>query len=212
MNAGEYRARRERASRRKTIDYNPPNEDGRRWVDHPEDGLRFVGYADDLVERIRHKGWYTMDDGEDGEVCRGVVYQLPSRGDGPIYVHGHQNSIDTSGASLCFRFNDFCDDKKDAARMADDDAEMHAEEQRDYNRAWRAGRNVEEKWDEAQVLIERIVDVYTLTHDAEIHPDPLLAERVFTEVVGDLDLQIDGLASEIEQLHDQHGDEPGYLE
>ncbi len=60
----------------------PFGHDRLRWAEDPASiGLRFVGFADELVGRgrgIEHRGWYTDCDGL-GETLRGAVYQLPGR-------------------------------------------------------------------------------------------------------------------------------------
>lgn len=132
----------------KTIEYNPAHEShgykNVRWVENVSCGLRLVGFADEIARKegnwraIDHKGWFTDDDG-DGDTYRGVVYQLPAR-DGECYVYGYADPCNDDCALLCF---DVTGDKMEAARCADSFAEVCAEEQRDYDRAWRAGRRYE---------------------------------------------------------------------
>lgn len=111
-----------------------------RWCENPEDvGLRLVGFADKVAQSIRHTGWFCDDDCS--EKTRGVVFRLPSRGgvdrfmaagsdpnqDGPVYLE------------TCIY-----GDEIEAARAADALAEAYAEKERDYQEAWRAGRDAAE--------------------------------------------------------------------
>jgi hypothetical protein len=128
-----------------------------RWVENASDGLRLVDFADKIIG-LNHQGWFTEDDGDNGEVYRGVVYQLPTRkgkqrfalptrkgkqrfalptrkGE-QRFAYGYADPNNEGAALLCF---DPCDDKEDAAHWADRFAEKHAEEERDYKRAWQAG-------------------------------------------------------------------------
>ena len=137
-----------------SIEYNPIIEPKRahnyenvRWVENVSRGLRLVGFADEIARAegcwrsIDHTGWFTMDDGINGESLRGIVYQLPARNRECLYVYGYADPCNDGCALLCF---DTVSDKMKAARAADRFAELFAEEQRDYNRAWQAGRKYEE--------------------------------------------------------------------
>lgn len=85
----------------------PFGHDRLRWAEDPASiGLRFVGFADELVGRgrgIEHRGWYTDCDGL-GETLRGAVYQLPGRKGRARYLaayregsEGKRGWTDTSG-------------------------------------------------------------------------------------------------------------------
>lgn len=122
-----------------------------RWTENVSRGLRLVGFADEIARKegnwriINHKGWFTDDDG-DGNVYRGVVYQLPSHGkEGACYVYGYADPDNEDCALITY---DVTADKMEAARQADRFAEIFAEHERDYQRAWRAGRDYEELADE----------------------------------------------------------------
>jgi len=135
----------------KTIAYNPVVDPARahgyknaRWVENVSHGLRLVGFADDIIAHCDHNGWHTEDDC-DGDIYRGVVYQLPSRAGETLYAYGYADPCNDDCAFLCF---DLETDKEEAARQADRFAELFAEEQRDYNRAWRAGRDCEQLADD----------------------------------------------------------------
>lgn len=120
------------------IEYNPETETGGRWIEAASAGLRFVGYADELATRgIQHKGWYTDEDGI-GDTLRGVVYALPARKGQRVFAYGYADPCNEGCAYLVFdtRYND---DETGAAYAADRIAEKHAEREREYNEAWRAG-------------------------------------------------------------------------
>ena len=91
-----------------TISYGPAfDAHGYKWVRFVENvsrGLRLVGFADEIAKAegswrsIQHTGWFTDDD--QSEKYRGVVYQLPSRGE-PLYVYGYAdtNNDDCAGVT-----------------------------------------------------------------------------------------------------------------
>lgn len=126
---------------KRTLYYNPPAEDGLAWVENVSQGLRFTGFCDKISNRIGHSGWY-IDDFQD-EKYQGVVYQMPARKGVPQYVVGYADPWNDDCARLDFR-NRY-DDKLEAAYAADKIAEKEAEESREYNEAYQAGRD----WDEA---------------------------------------------------------------
>jgi hypothetical protein len=105
-----------------------------RWIENVTDGLRFVGYADELA-RLDQSGWY-LDD-YCGETVRGAVWQLPGRHGAPLYVAGYADPWNDNAA--CLSFDELTDDKAAAAQWADSIAERMAEAERDYQRAASAG-------------------------------------------------------------------------
>lgn len=121
---------------------NPVDRDGLVWVEWPSDiGLRKVDFADKII-RLGHTGWFTEDDGMNGETMRGIVYQFPARGGKPRYVSGYAdpcNADKHGNGPARLALYDVTDDKDDAARDADHIAERQADKERDYNRAWQAG-------------------------------------------------------------------------
>ncbi len=137
-------------AKRKFIDYNPASTmhgyDNVRWVENASLGLRRVGFADQIAEKeghwraIDHKGWFTDDDCED-DTLRGVVYQLPARDGCSMYVYGYADPDNDDCALLCFNHTS---EIMQAARYSDSFAERFADEQRNYKRAWRAGRDYDE--------------------------------------------------------------------
>ena len=121
-----------------TIEFNPIHTShgySVRWIENVSLGLRLVGFADEILPRLRHKGWFIDEDLQD-EVYRGVVYQLPSHKGETRFVYGYADPYNKDCALICF---DLQSEKEDTARHADRMAEIFAEEQRDYSRAQRAG-------------------------------------------------------------------------
>jgi len=123
---------------RRAVAYNPEfaayGESRLRWIENVTDGLRLVGYADELA-RLDHTGWY-LDD-YCGDTVRGAVWQLPGRHGEPLYVAGYADPWNDNAA--CLSFDDLTDDKATAAQWADAIAERMAEAERDYQRAASAG-------------------------------------------------------------------------
>lgn len=112
------------------IYYNPCSNSIRgenhvRWIEHAGRGLRWVGFADQIIN-IRHTGWFA-DDNQD-EIFRGVVYQLPTRHGEQRFAYGYADPNNKNCALLSF---DPCDCKEDAARWADQFAEHCAEDSRE---------------------------------------------------------------------------------
>lgn len=128
----------------KVIEYGPANTlygyRNVRWVENASRGLRFVGYADKIV-RLNHHGWYTRDDGDSGEVYRGVVYQLSARNKVEGYVFGYADPNNDDCALVCFETETV---KEDAALRANHFAEVFAEHEREFNRTWDAGQRYRE--------------------------------------------------------------------
>lgn len=131
---------------------NARGSDGAVWIESLDAaGLRFVGYADKLA-RIGHNGWYTSDDNDRDEILRGAVLQLPGRNGRPLYLAAYEDP-NNAGAYRVDVSEVFEGSKADAApevaqrnaaRAADSLAERNAEEEREYNRAWQAGRRFED--------------------------------------------------------------------
>jgi hypothetical protein len=119
--------------------------------------LRLVGRADEVCRdkdsrAVRHKGWYTVDDGWDGNTIAGYVLLLPHG----RYVPGWAAS-DWDGVTLYP--TDIYDDAVECAIAADRLAETAAEQERDYQRAHEAGREAGEKNEEACMLRTEIRDL-----------------------------------------------------
>lgn len=134
--------------------------DSLRWFESTADsGLRFIAWADELLG-LRHSGWYAREDHE-GETYRGGVWQLPGRKGRARVVYGYaefegRGEVNPGSAAICVsdiaetEGPDDSDDirrseaARDAARAADSLAERRAEESRDYDSAYQAGRGAAE--------------------------------------------------------------------
>lgn len=130
-----------------------------RWIENTEAaGLRFVGWADD-VGGLRHTGWHCDDEGH--ETLRGGVWQMPGKAGAARLLYGYaefegRGEMNPGSAALCvsdvvtvpmrgeFGNLDETDGARDAARWADGLAETTAEDRRDYNAAYQAGREAAE--------------------------------------------------------------------
>lgn len=127
------------------IVYNPRNAKGEGWVENVTDGLRFVDYADKVCRYIDHTGWFTDDD-QQGELYRGAVWRLPHG----RFVGGY-NDPNVDGSAL-IDFSDIFTCEKEAARRGDRLAEIHAEHERDYERAFQAGTRWHDLGEERKTL------------------------------------------------------------
>jgi hypothetical protein len=196
----------------KTIEYNAAHDShghkNVRWVENVSRGLRNVGFADEIIERLRHKGWFTEDDGDNGEVYRGIVYQLPSHGEGECYVYGYADPCNDDCALLVF---DIVGDKTEAARNADRFAEVCAEEQRDYNRAWQAGRRAEDLAEEVKTMRR---DALAIAEEMRAARKANIAAPTICEVLRGkifaLYRQIQKARKERSELFDSYGRQPGW--
>lgn len=140
------------------------------WIESTADaGLRFVGWADELAG-LRHTGWHCDDEGR--ETLRGGVWQLPGHGGAARLIYGYaefegRGEMNPGSAALCvsdvvtvpmrgeFGNLDETDGARDAARWADGLAESTAEDRRDYDSAYQAGRKAAELDGEALELRTR---------------------------------------------------------
>lgn len=137
-----------------------------RWFENPESkGLRLVGLAHEIGEAghshcrdaVEHTGWY-LDSAGCGETVAGVVYQLPGKDGKARYLAGYADPWNPGTAMLSLdiiegerKDSDWESDPalRDAARYADRIAESMAEETREYDDAWRRGREARELATEA---------------------------------------------------------------
>lgn len=136
------------------IQYNRTSDDGLRWIENATSGLRFVDTCDAIkagtARSIDHEGWYTDREFPE-DTLRGVVFQLPGRKGKPLFVAGYAASYEcevTKGKrrggwkvtnarlDLTQTFNE----PIDAARMSDEHARIAADNECDYQEAWRAGQ------------------------------------------------------------------------
>lgn len=122
-----------------SIIYNPEwTPDGTReryrWIENASRGLRIVGPAHEVADRLASRGWYmdpTGDYGRDGtDLAVGYVLQLPSREGLPLYVPAILDDVNPD----CYvvDFHNMHDDKVECARDADRMAELYAEREREY--------------------------------------------------------------------------------
>lgn len=132
----------------KTIHYNKPfaahGEHHLRWIEYPQDGLRFEGYADEVCRGIEHTGWYCDPEyGCESDTLRGVVYQLPARKGQPRYLAGYIDTVNDHTDAL-LSFDALFEEPEEAARAGDRLAEIVAEKERDYRTVWNAGQRYRE--------------------------------------------------------------------
>lgn len=182
-----------------------------RWIENASRGLRLVGFADEILPRsIQHKGWFTMDDGDNGEVYRGVVYQLPARNGETRYVYGYADPNNDDCALLSF---DLVSDKAEAAKYADRFAEIFAEYERDYNRAWDAGRRHEalaNEIKETRVQVLAIGAEMRAAKRANVQA-PTICATLRAQVLS-LYRSIQKMRKEREELFNDFGSQPGFVE
>lgn len=199
----------------RTIEFNPVVDPKRagyknvRWVENVSKGLRLVGFADEIA-KLDHKGWFTSDYNETEEVYRGVVYQLPSHGREERYAFGYTDPNNDDCALLCF---DLESDKQDAAREADSFAEICAERERDYQRAWGAGRKCEDL--EEEIIAARkealaIAEEMRAAKRASVQA-PTICATLRAKVMG-LYEEIQRARKKRAELIDCFGSQPGFME
>lgn len=198
----------------KVIGYNPPfsshGYENIRWVENASEGLRRIGFADEIA-RLNHRGWFIHDDeGMSGEVYRGIVFQLPARRGGlPRYVIGYDDPNNDDCALLCFE--DQYLEKEEAARAADRFAEIFAEEARDIDRAWQAGRRCEAIEDEVK---EMRAEALALAEEMRAAKRaPIVAPRICAVLRGkilSLYRAIQKVREERDELRDNYGEQEGF--
>lgn len=110
-----------------------------RWVENVcALGWREAGFADDILTRLRHRGWFA--DAYCDNVYRGIVYRLPHG----RFLYGYADPHNPGCALLA---DETAADIEDAARYADSLAERFAERDREYSEAW---STVREAFDSAR--------------------------------------------------------------
>lgn len=145
------------------------------YMDSFPDGWRNLGNVGEIRTEstyrgryVEHTGWFTTDDGF-GDTVFGVVLQLPARNGECQYFPGVQWSGQDGVTAYPL---DRYDNIGDAARAADQIAEKLAEEERDYQRAWRAGVNAAEHDANAKNLRKQIVTIISDLRVARRAIDP----------------------------------------
>lgn len=116
-----------------SVEYNPPNEsNGFRWIEKASRGLR--------VSEISKEGFYI--DSFCSEYESPAVIQIPARKGVPQYLAAITDAYNDD----CFLvdFSELFDEKEDAMRRAQGLTERHAEESREYDSAYQAGRTYAE--------------------------------------------------------------------
>lgn len=129
-------------------------------------GFRFVTYADQICSSIQHKGWFTDREFQE-DTFRGAVFQLAtgprglarfaagyweSTSEGFVLWIGGRSAVHRETISDRWAFDSRPDMGPcvDAAYSADEWARVAAEEECDYQEAWRAGQD----WSDLAVEIE----------------------------------------------------------
>lgn len=113
-------------------------------------GFRLVGYADEILSRLHHTGWFTNEFQD--STYRGAVLQVSGAKGRPRYVAGYAESdsggyvvdlsrgaIFTGDAGDEYTGTRDLDSAHDAARAADNFARRAAEKESEYQAAWQAG-------------------------------------------------------------------------
>jgi hypothetical protein len=119
--------------------------------------FRRMEYADVVAPRcVKHQGWYC--DAYQDAIYRGAIFQLPGKDGNSRWLAGYIDSNNDSAAVIDFSkvFSAHGEgdhgDLRDAASRADDIADGQAEDAREYDRAWQAGRMWREAMDELPQL------------------------------------------------------------
>lgn len=168
-----------------------------RWMENPEAaGLRLVGFADELSRHIDHTGWFTDRDFQD-ETARGIVYRLPARNGDSVFVYGYADPCNDGPACLCF---DITGDKLEAACWADGIAELMAEQESEYQEAWRAGRSYEEA--EESIGVVRRATLTLIKEIKALCPSPKTYPKTHATLRG----AVTSALAEIRTLREQRAD------
>lgn len=167
-----------------------PSDDGLRWVECPSAmGLRFCGFVDEGDSRIRHKGWFTDDFGDNGELLRGAVYQLPARRGNSVFVVGYRSGysnrdgewLDSSGSKTRPARIDLSNiytspsyiEPCDVVFIADKIAETAAGIEREFNAAWQAGSEFGSVVDDVKMWTKALRELLQETRPLRRDPDTI---------------------------------------
>jgi hypothetical protein len=197
------------------------------WIENTKSaGLRFVGYADEICQSIRHKGWYT-DEFQD-EVLRGAVWQLPARHGIARYIAGYEDPCNKGAAyvdldivsekvdRLTPKREDANEEaKRQAARNADSLAERIAEREREYNEAWQAGSRWSDLGDEIakerEFTLALLVESRPERHAKRETATPHICEAIRATVRNAV-AHIAEMREKRAELFEQYGDADGFAE
>jgi len=116
------------------------------WYTHGDEPFRNERYADDVDgAHIDHTGWFVND--EQDEKTRGIVGRLTHG----RFIAGYE---DAGGARVYF--DRVHDDEREEARAADREAEIVADNEREYNARWMAANALDDKIAEVSRNVARM--------------------------------------------------------
>ncbi len=130
-------------------------------------GLRFVGAADTILTRLRHKGWYV--NGNHDETLVGVVYRLPS-GRGFLAGFSDPWNGEKDGSGPCNLEFSVYETAEDAARVADRLAECAGERYREDSLKQDAEYRLEEALGDAEKARDEIRELVAGIRESILAP------------------------------------------
>lgn len=139
-----------------TRDYTWSNPDDRgiAWIENIQKaGLRFVGYADEIIN-LGHTGWFANEFQD--ETYRGAVLQRQAVDGKPCYLAAYADPNNEGTFRVDVR-EWFIDDKESAARLADSMAENVAEKEREHQEAFQHGNDAADKMHSAISIGREII-------------------------------------------------------
>lgn len=198
-----------------------------RWIENlAECGLRFVGYADEVGTGIEHTGWYTSDDNWTGETVRGCVLQMAGRNGKARFIAAYECPWNMNTYHATFdqiwenEGGDYYDQQDDtdairsAASVADGFAECMADETREHNRHWQAGRKYEDLAYEATTIrqdtLALIAECKAICADM-CGKAPLAAQKLKGDIL-DAARELERIRSERARLKLEYGDHEAFTD
>lgn len=127
-----------RYGKRQGFFVSPKSDNDCQWTESISQGLRIAGPAHDIARSIRPMGWHTDDNGFN-ETVHGIVCRLPARNRQERFVAGMADPCNDDCGLI--DFSAVYSDDISAAIASDRIAELYAESERDYRRAWQAGES-----------------------------------------------------------------------
>jgi hypothetical protein len=184
------------------------------WCEQPDAYLRRVGFADEIARELKWtrrldipRGWYTEDQGQ-GEIARGVVFQLPARNGETRFMYGVADPCNDGPAILS---HDIATDKGDAAQWADQLAERYAENERAYNRAWHAGERYRDLENEITDTRDKVRQILSARRDHKRAGDAVpTILKVLECKACELIERVSEMRNERETLFNDYGRESGF--